>query len=143
MLPIMMGCMREEKKSKKDSFEMLYQRMEQLSVDSPEQVTRMVDNELPSVKDSLVYYRLLFLKVRGYFLSFKLDSASFVLNKVAAFCHRSKKNKDIYSLYALIYNARGNVFVRTSQIDSACSCFKRLLNMPAGEIKESPYRISA
>jgi SNF family Na+-dependent transporter len=28
VLPIMMGCMREEKKSSKDSFEMLYQQME-------------------------------------------------------------------------------------------------------------------
>ena len=37
VLPIMMGCMRQEKKSSKDSFEMLYQQMEQASVDSPEQ----------------------------------------------------------------------------------------------------------
>lgn len=67
VLPIMMGCMRQEKKSSKDSFEMLYQQMEQASVDSPEQVSRMVDNALPSLKDSMMYYRLLFLKVRGYF----------------------------------------------------------------------------
>lgn len=125
VLPIMMGCMREEKKSSKDSFEMLYQQMEQASVDSPEQVSRMVDNALPSLKDSMMYYRLLFLKVRGYFLSFKLDSASYLLDKVAAFCDRTAKNKDVYQLYALIYNARGNLFVRTSQIDSASFCFQK------------------
>lgn len=50
VLPIMMGCMREEKKSSKDSFEMLYQQMEQASVDSPEQVSQMVDSALPSLK---------------------------------------------------------------------------------------------
>jgi tetratricopeptide (TPR) repeat protein len=125
VLPIMMGCMRQEKKSSKDSFEMLYQQMEQASVDSPEQVSRMVDNALPSLKDSMMYYRLLFLKVRGYFLSFKLDSASYLLDKVAAFCDRTAKNKDVYQLYALIYNARGNLFVRTSQIDSASFCFQK------------------
>jgi len=64
VLPIMMGCMREEKKSSKDSFEMLYQQMEQASVESPEQVSQMVDSALPSLKDSMMYYRLLFLKVR-------------------------------------------------------------------------------
>lgn len=125
VLPIMMGCMREEKKSSKDSFEMLYQQMEQASVESPEQVSQMVDSALPSLKDSMMYYRLLFLKVRGYFLSFKLDSASYLLDKVTAFCDRTEKNKDVYQLYALIYNARGNLFVRTSQIDSASSCFQR------------------
>lgn len=62
VLPIMMGCMRQEKKSSKDSFEMLYQQMEQASVDSPEQVSRMVDNALPSLKDSMMYYRLLFFE---------------------------------------------------------------------------------
>lgn len=125
VLPIMMGCMREEKKSSKDSFEMLYQQMEQASVESPEQVSQMVDSALPSLKDSMMYYRLLFLKVRGYFLSFKLDSASYLLDKVTAFCDRTEKNKDVYQLYALIYNAQGNLFVRTSQIDSASSCFQR------------------
>lgn len=125
VLPIMMGCMREEKKSSKDSFEMLYQQMEQASVESPEQVSQMVDSALPSLKDSMMYYRLLFLKVRGYFLSFKLDSASYLLDKVTAFCDRTEKNKDVYQLYALIYNARGNLFVRTSQIDSASFCFQR------------------
>lgn len=30
VLPIMMGCMREEKKSSKDSFEMLYQQWNKL-----------------------------------------------------------------------------------------------------------------
>lgn len=44
VLPIMMGCMREEKKSSKDSFEMLYQQMEQASVESPELVSQMVDS---------------------------------------------------------------------------------------------------
>lgn len=125
VLPIMMGCMREEKKSSKDSFEMLYQQMEQASVESPELVSQMVDSALPSLKDSMMYYRLLFLKVRGYFLSFKLDSASYLLDKVTAFCDRTEKNKDVYQLYALIYNARGNLYVRTSQIDSASSCFQK------------------
>lgn len=82
VLPIMMGCMHEEKKSSKDSFEMLYQQMEQASVESPEQVFQMVDSALPSLKDSMMYYRLLFLKVRGYFLSFKLDSASYLHSEV-------------------------------------------------------------
>lgn len=59
-LPVMMGCMGETQKSRKDSFEVLYQQMEQVSVDSPEQVTRMVDSILPSVKDSMMYYRMLF-----------------------------------------------------------------------------------
>ena len=113
VLPIMMGCMHEEKKSSKDSFEMLYQQMEQASVESPEQVSQMVDSALPSLKDSMMYYRLLFLKVRGYFLSFKLDSASYLLDKVTAFCDRTEKSKDVYQLYALIYNARGNLYVRT------------------------------
>lgn len=62
VLPIMMGCMREEKKSSKDSFEMLYQQMEQASVESPEQVSQMVDSALPSLKDSMMYYRLLFFE---------------------------------------------------------------------------------
>ena len=80
-LPVMMGCMGETQKSRKDSFEVLYQQMEQVSVDSPEQVTRMVDSILPSVKDSMMYYRMLFLKVRGYFLSFHIDSASCLLDR--------------------------------------------------------------
>lgn len=91
VLPIMMGCMRQEKKSSKDSFETLYQQMEQASADSPEQVSQMVDSALPSVKDSMMYYRLLFLKVRGYFLSFNLDSASYLLDRVSAFVTEQKK----------------------------------------------------
>lgn len=124
-LPVMMGCMGETQKSRKDSFEVLYQQMEQVSVDSPEQVTRMVDSILPSVKDSMMYYRMLFLKVRGYFLSFHIDSASCLLDRISAFCERTEKREEVYQLYALIYNARGNLFVRTSQIDSASFCFQK------------------
>ena len=124
-LPVMMGCMGETQKSRKDSFEVLYQQMEQVSVDSPEQVTRMVDSILPSVKDSMMYYRMLFLKVRGYFLSFHIDSASYLLDRISAFCERTEKREEVCQLYALVYNARGNVYVRTSQIDSACSCFQK------------------
>lgn len=124
-LPVMMGRMGETQKSRKDSFEVLYQQMEQVSVDSPEQVTRMVDSILPSVKDSMMYYRMLFLKVRGYFLSFHIDSASCLLDRISAFCERTEKREEVYQLYALVYNARGNVYVRTSQIDSACSCFQK------------------
>lgn len=93
VLPIMMGCMREEKKSSKDSFEMLYQQMEQASVESPELVSQMVDSALPSLKDSMMYYRLLFLKVRGYFLSFKLDSASYFLTRLLLFVTEQRKIK--------------------------------------------------
>lgn len=125
VLPLMMGCMREKKKGEQDSFEMTYQQLEQLSGNSPEQAARMVDNLLPSVKDSMMYYRLLFLKVRGYFLSFKIDSASNLLDRVFTFCNTSGENKDIYRLYALVYNARGNIYVRISQIDSACFCFQK------------------
>ena len=124
-LPVMMGCMGETQKRRIDSFEVLYQQMEQVSVDSPEQVTRMVDSILPSVKDSMMYYRMLFLKVRGYFLSFHIDSASCLLDRISAFCERTEKREEVYQLYALVYNARGNVYVRTSQIDSACSCFQK------------------
>ena len=63
-----------------DSIEKLYQQMEQLSADSPEKVNRMVDTLLPSVTDSMMYYRLLFLKVRNCFLSFKLDSADYFMD---------------------------------------------------------------
>lgn len=73
-------------------------------------------------------------------MSFKLDSASYLLDKVTAFCDRTEKNKDVYQLYALIYNAQGNLFVRTSQIDSASSCFRELLNMLVGEERESLFR---
>lgn len=62
VLPIMMGCMREEKKSSKDSFEMLYQQMEQASVESPEQVSQMVDSALPSLKDSIDVLSLAFFE---------------------------------------------------------------------------------
>ena len=48
-----------------------------------------------------------------------------ILHLITAFCDRTEKNKDVYQLYALIYNAQGNLFVRTSQIDSASSCFQR------------------
>lgn len=54
------GLYARGEKSSKDSFEMLYQQMEQASVESPEQVSQMVDSALPSLKDSMMYYRLLF-----------------------------------------------------------------------------------
>lgn len=73
----------------------------------------------------MMYYRMLFLKVRGYFLSFHIDSASCLLDRISAFCERTEKREEVYQLYALVYNARGNVYVRTSQIDSACSCFQK------------------
>ena len=93
VLPIMMGCMREEKKSSKDSFEMLYQQMEQASVESPEQVSQMVDSALPSLKDSMMYYRLLFLKVRGYFLSLSLILHLICLTRLLLFVTGQRKVK--------------------------------------------------
>lgn len=73
-------------------------------------------------------------------MSFKLDSASYLLDKVAAFCDRTEKSKDVYQLYALIYNARGNLFVHTSQIDSASSCFQRAFEYASRGGKENLFR---
>lgn len=74
-LLLMMGCGGKDHKNTVDYFERFYQQMERISADSPEHVSRMVDQIMPSVKDSLMYYRLMFLKVRSCFLSFRLDSA--------------------------------------------------------------------
>lgn len=93
VLPIMMGCMREEKKSSKDSFEMLYQQMEQASVESPEQVSQMVDSALPSLKDSMMYYRLLFLKVRGTFCLLSLILHLICLTRLLLFVTEQRKIK--------------------------------------------------
>lgn len=93
VLPVMMGCMREEKKSSKDSFEMLYQQMEQASVESPEQVFQMVDSALPSLKDSMMYYRLLFLKVRGYFCLLSLILHLICLTRLLLFVTGQRKIK--------------------------------------------------
>lgn len=119
----MIGCRGKREVNRVDSIEKLYQQMEQLSADSPEKVNRMVDTLLPSVTDSMMYYRLLFLKVRNCFLSFKLDSADYFMDRISSFCDRHQGSQEIDRLYALVYNARGNIFVRTSQVDSACYCY--------------------
>lgn len=118
-LSIIMGCVGKKEVQRVDSFEEFYQQMERLSSDSPEKANRMVETLLPSVTDSIVYYRLLFLKVRGCFLSFKLDSASYFMDRISRFCDRHQGSEEVDRLYALVYNTRGNIFVRTSQMDSA------------------------
>lgn len=120
---MMMGCGVKENRSPVDFFERFYQQMERISADSPEHVSRMVDRIIPSVKDSTMYYRLLLLKVRSCFLSFRLDSASYFLDKIGAFCDRQADSPEVARLYAMVYNARGNICVRTSQADSACQCY--------------------
>lgn len=120
---MMMGCIGKEDRKKVDFFERFYERMERISADSPEHVSRMVDRMIPSVKDSTMYYRLLLLKVRSCFLSFKLDSASCLLDRIEAFCDEHAGSPEIDRLYAMAYNARGNIYARVSQSDSACQCF--------------------
>lgn len=122
-LCMLMGCVGKQTKNKVDSFERFCQQMEKISADSPEYVSRMVDKIMPSVKDSTMYYRLLFLKVRSCFLSFRLDSASYFLGKIGSFCSRNAESQEISRLYAMVYNARGNIYVRTSQVDSAGYCY--------------------
>lgn len=122
-LLLMMGCGGKDHKNKVDYFERFYQQMERISADSPEHVSRMVDQIMPSVKDSLMYYRLMFLKVRSCFLSFRLDSASYFINRISAFCDAHAGSPEIAQLYAMAYNARGNIYVRKSLADSACQCY--------------------
>lgn len=124
-LSIMLGCVGEGGKNRADSLELLYQHLEQISADSPEQVSQTVDEIIPSVRDSIMYYRLLFLKVRSCFLSFQIDSASYFLDKICAFCDRQSDGPEINRLYTLAYNARGNIYVRTSLVDSACYCYQK------------------
>lgn len=120
---MMMGCGGKGNNKKVDFYERFYEQMERISADSPEHVSRMVDRMIPSVKDSTMYYRLLLLKVRSCFLSFKLDSASCLLDRVEAFCEKHAGSPEISRLYSITYNARGNIYVRVSQADSACQCF--------------------
>lgn len=132
------GCVGKGKSTKIDSLEVLYQHLEQISADSPEHVNQMVGKVIPSVKDSMMYYRLLFLKVRSCFLSFNIDSASYFLDKIGTFCDKHEKNQEIYRLYALVYNARGNIYVRRSLMDSACYCYQKAFQSASlGEKKES------
>lgn len=91
----MIGCRGKREVNRVDSIEKLYQQMEQLSADSPEKVNRMVDTLLPSVTDSMMYYRLLFLKVRNCFLSFKLDSADYFMDRISSFCDRHQGSQEI------------------------------------------------
>lgn len=120
---VMMGCEGQKSKYKVDFFERFYEQMERISADSPEHVSRMVDQIIPSVKDSVMYYRLLFLKVRSCFLSFRLDSASYFLDRISAYCDKHVGSPEIARLYSMAYNAQGNICVRTSQSDSACQCY--------------------
>lgn len=122
-LCLLIGCTGKEHRSKVDSFERFYQQMESISADSPEHVSQMVDRIMPLVKDSTMYYRLLFLKVRSCFLSFQLDSASCFLDRIGGFCARHEGSPEINRLYSMFYNARGNIYTRTSQVDSACQCY--------------------
>ena len=123
MLSVAVGCTNKGTRSDAGSFEKFYQHLEQISADSPEQVSQTIDSVMPAFKDSVMYYRLLLLKVRTCFLTFNLDSASIYLDRVLSFCERNKEDNHVYPLYAFAYNARGNIYVRTSQVDSACSCF--------------------
>lgn len=66
----MIGCRGKREVNRVDSIEKLYQQMEQLSADSPEKVNRMVDTLLPSVTDSMMYYRLLFFESQKLFSVF-------------------------------------------------------------------------
>lgn len=125
MLSVVVGCTNKGTRSDAGSFEKFYQHLEQISADSPEQVSQTIDSVMPSFKDSVMYYRLLLLKVRTCFLTFNLDSASIYLDRVLSFCERNKEDNHVYPLYAFAYNARGNIYVRTSQVDSACSCFQK------------------
>ena len=93
MLSIVVGCTNKGRRSDADSFEKLYQHLEQLSADSPEQVSQTIDSVMPSFKDSVMYYRLLLLKVRTCFLTFNLDSASIYLDRVLSFCERNRAYK--------------------------------------------------
>ena len=113
-LCLLIGCTGKEHRSKVDSFERFYQQMESISADSPEHVSQMVDRIMPLVKDSTMYYRLLFLKVRSCFLSFQLDSASCFLDRIGGFCARHEGSPEINRLYSMFYNARGNIYTRTS-----------------------------
>lgn len=76
MLSVVVGCTNKGTRSDAGSFEKFYQHLEQISADSPEQVSQTIDSVMPSFKDSVMYYRLLLLKVRTCFLTFNLDSAS-------------------------------------------------------------------
>ena len=106
VLPIMMGCMREEKKE----LERLFWNALSANGTSFRWISGTSfpdgDSALPSLKkDSMMYYRFAFLKVRGYFCLLSFDSASYLLDKVTAFVTEQRKSKDVYQLYALIYNA--------------------------------------
>lgn len=138
MLSVVVGCTNKGTRSDVGSFEKLYQHLEQIVADSPEQVSQTIDSVMPSFKDSVMYYRLLLLKVRTCFLTFNLDSASIYLDRVLSFCGRNEKNSNVFQLYAFAYNARGNIYVRTSQVDSACSCFQKAFEYASrGGKKES------
>lgn len=122
---IMSGCTGKGRGSNDNSLEAICLHLEQMTADSPEQVTQRVDEVIPSVKDSMMYYRFLILKVRSYFLSFDLDSASYYLDKIRSFCDKNPESPENSRLYAQVYNVRGNIYVRVSLPDSACYCYKK------------------
>ncbi|MDE5676335.1 histidine kinase [Phocaeicola sp.] len=107
----------------------LYKRYYASVVDSlsnnPRQVCTKTLRRMSTVGDSLIYYHYMTLLAKAYMFTSDVDSALWCMERAEAFCIRSAALLSVHSLYAEVYNMRGNLYARQGRLDSSVVCFHR------------------
>ena len=120
------------------SLDRLVLELEDCTSKEPEWVCSSVDSLLPSVKDSILYYRLVVLKAKSKLFLAELDSSDALLREAEVFCVRHASDESANRLCARVFNMRGNVYGRFAVYDSAVWAFEKAFGYASREGASGP-----
>lgn len=107
--------------------------LENSASEESERICLSVDSLLPLVEDSVLYYRLIVLKVKSELFSSDPDSSVMLLREAESFCDSHPLEEGMPRLYILVFNAKGNVYRRLGVYDSAVWAFEKAYQYASSE----------